>query len=167
MFRINNRSLLVALFAVLSLSAYAKKESNAQSFWPFRVSHRACEGFKGGFFSGAAGYVWGRMAFGAQRTLPGTLLTVGTGALTGFFGNWAQAKRLYEQKKQKIQKPALPVEHVSSMVGGAYTGGIIGNLAARYTAHTHKIQMPQLPRYGSLVGTGCSVLWNAAKMARE
>lgn len=143
------------------------KESNAQNFAPFRFSHRAFEGYKGGFFSGAAGYVWARMAFGANRTLPGTVLTVGTGALTGFFGNWSQAKRVYQEKQQKTQLPARATEHISNVVGGAYVGGIAGNVGVRYALHKHKIQAPHWLRFGALAGAGLGVLWNAAKVVRK
>lgn len=159
--------LAVGLMAIAPCFA-AKKESDAQAFWPFRMSHRAFEGLKGGFFSGAAGYVWSRMAFGANRTLPGTALRVGAGAVTGFFGNWAQAKRVYEEKKQKKQLAASPVEHVGNVVGGAYFGGVAGNVGMRYALHTYKVPVANhWLRFGALAGAGLGVLWNAAKVVNS
>lgn len=152
---------LIALFG-LAPFAEAKNKSSAQDLALFRVAHRTAEGIKGGFFSGAAGYIWHRMAFG-NRTPVGVATAVGVGAVSGFFGNWANAKREYDQKKLEQGMPVGNVERVGNTVFSAYAGGILGNLATRYATAKQIIKTWCAPRYGALAGAGLGLLWSLTR----
>lgn len=152
---------IVLIFTLISsvICAHAAQKSSAQDVALFRFSRRAVEGIKGGFFSGAAGYVWHRMALGNPNPVVKGLC-LGTGALTGFFGNWARAKRVYDEKKLERSIVPTATEKIDNTVFGMYTGGIAASIAARYAQAKKLVTNPLAHRYGGLAGAGLGFLYH-------